>query len=617
MRRALRARARELGASLVARASTASSAARARAPGASADAGRARRRRNAPTEHSLPRLPPTTLTPRAGDRARVGPSPSLREQFALRAVVREREHGVPRGTRLTRDAPRGTTRALERLRRRARADVYVVGGAVRDWIALGEKAKPRDVDVVTSATYEEIEEAMDGRAKIVGRRFRVALVRANAGRWIEVASFESEGAREDEGEGDASRVDGDGATVTASGETDYDAMLRRRRAERAKRQATSSTSSRRTSSTGTTAEDGSRDDLARLLAVHDNARRRDFTVNAMYYDPWRNEILDFHGGINDTHARVVRTVVDTNVSLREDPVRMLRAIRLAARHGFTMTKELRAALRAYAATLASESPRRVASEIETLMQNGYSEASFKLFWHSTLMKYAFPVQHEFLKPRLPNKASLTYDLESLVSPNHDFDGGARVLFDALKAYDGHVSDDGKTRIESSVAQWLAIIVAPVAMHRMVSRRGAEEDPYALPPRWSDVDAASRDEVRAHWNVFSVSVLDVFDEMLERTAADTRDGGRTELSILNRSDCASALLLLLAHGPVFADAPSGDLKWRHASFESLVDRGERVLALAKTKRRNEWSDANKASPTAEAETVRASLEVATSTTRDVR
>jgi hypothetical protein len=73
------------------------------------------------------------------------------------------------------------------------------------------------------------------------------------------------------------------------------------------------------------------------------------------------------------------------------------------------------------------------------------------------------------------------------------------------------------------------------------------------------------------------------------------------------------LLLLAHGPVFADAPSGDLKWRHASFESLVDRGERVFAFVKTKRRNEWSDANKASPTAEAEVVRASLEVATTTT----
>ena len=611
MRRARRACQRALGAARGARAATTRTSSSVDARASPPTRGATRRRRP-PTERALARLPPTTLTPRRGDRERY--ARSLREQFARCAVVREREHGVPRATRLTRDAPGGTTRALERLRRRAGADAYVVGGAVRDWIALGERAKPRDVDLVTSATYEEIEAAMDGRAKVVGRRFRVALVRANAGRWIEVASFESEGEGEGEGESeeDATRADAEGAPVTASGETDYDAMLRRRRAERAKREATSTstTSSRRASTTETIAEDGSRDDFARLLAVHDNARRRDFTVNAMYYDPWRNEILDFHGGMNDTHAGVVRTVGDTNVSLREDPVRMLRAIRLAARHGFTMTKELRAALRAYAATLASASPRRVASEIETLMQNGYSEASFKLLWHSTLMKYAFPVQHEFFKPRLPNKSSLTYDLESLVSPNRDFDGGARVLFDALKAYDGHVSDDIS---KSSVAQWLAIIVAPVAMHRMATRRDSEEDPYALPPRWSDVDAASRDEVRAHWNAFTASVLDVFDEMLERTAAETRDGGRTELSILNRSECASALLLLLAHGPVFADAPSGDLKWRHASFESLVDRGERVFALVKTKRRNEWSDANKASPTAEAEVVRASLEVATTTT----
>ena len=135
MRRARRACERALGAALGARAATtltsrpSTRARRARARGAT-------RRRRPPTEPALPRLPPTTLTPRPGDRARV--ARSLREQFARCAVVREREHGVPRATRLTRDAPGGTTRALERLRRRAGADAYVVGGAVRDWIALGE-----------------------------------------------------------------------------------------------------------------------------------------------------------------------------------------------------------------------------------------------------------------------------------------------------------------------------------------------------------------------------------------------------------------------------------------------------------------------------------------------
>jgi hypothetical protein len=73
------------------------------------------------------------------------------------------------------------------------------------------------------------------------------------------------------------------------------------------------------------------------------------------------------------------------------------------------------------------------------------------------------------------------------------------------------------------------------------------------------------------------------------------------------------LLLLAHGPVFADVPSVDLRWRSASFESLADQAERVSAFAKMKRKNEWSDANKASPRAEAEAVRASLESATTTT----
>ena len=61
-------------------------------------------------------------------------------------------------------------------------------------------------------------------------------------------------------------------------------------------------------------------------------------MNAMYYDPFREEVLDFCNGINDAIEGVVRTVRPTHASLKEDPVRMLRAIRLAARHGFTMTK---------------------------------------------------------------------------------------------------------------------------------------------------------------------------------------------------------------------------------------------------------------------------------------
>ena len=81
----------------------------------------------------------------------------------------------------------------ETLRRRAAgADVYVVGGAVRDWIARGDGTVPRDVDLATSATYDEARAALGRRMKTVGRRFTVGLVRADDGEWIELASFESD-----------------------------------------------------------------------------------------------------------------------------------------------------------------------------------------------------------------------------------------------------------------------------------------------------------------------------------------------------------------------------------------------------------------------------------------
>jgi len=298
------------------------------------------------------------------------------------------------------------------------------------------------------------------------------------------------------------------------------------------------------------------------------------------------------GGINDVLARTVRTVKPTFVSLKEDPVRMLRAIRLAARHGYTMTKELRAGLRAYASTLVHDSSRRVAQEVETLMQNGYSESACKLLWHSLLMEYTFPVQYDFLLPRLPRKSSLTYEMD--ISMAKDFDGGARAFFDVLRAYDEITSggNDLQRTIEPSPAQWLALIAAPVAMHA-IAKDGARP---TLPPRWRDVNEAEREDARERWNAFANALLNVFESMIERSSSDGNSSERKAVALLDRSNCVGALALLLSHGPVFGDVDRA-VRFVDATFESTDDDGARILNFVRSKkrgvddRRQNRSDAN--------------------------
>lgn len=516
-----------------------------------------------------------------------------RDFYRERAIVRGDEHGIDARGLFEREATREALRASARLARRLREDVYVVGGAVRDW-ASGREA--RDIDLATRASWEEISRA-DRSARRVGRRFPVALLRAGRGT-VELASFgrgrANVGKVEVSDVEDDEHVDGE-SPMTPSGEVDYDEILRRRRRVRTTR------------ATVRTPRVRMDEEMERLVECEDNAYERDFTVNAMFYDPRRNEILDFVGGMNDVLARVVRTVKPTYESLREDPVRMLRAIRLAARHGYTMTKELRAGLRAYGPILAQENPRRVFVEVETLMHHGHSEQTFKLLWHSLLMQYMFPVQNDFLVPRMPKKSSLTYEMD--VSMQRDFDGGANAFFGALRAYDAFVSskdedeDEQRLQVQASAPQWLALIAAPVALQKLAAK--TEESP-TLPPRWRDVAKASedvREDARARWEAFTDAIVDVFEEMIERTGSDSNDEERKHVSLLERPHCASAIGLLLAQGPVFDDF-DGSTRWMDASFGSLSDGGARLLSFIRTKKRG-MDDKRRSR--AEAEVVRLSLE----------
>ena len=153
---------------------------------------------------------------------------------------------------------------------------YVVGGAVRDMLLARE---PKDFDVATDATPEQVVRVFR-RARIIGRRFRI--VHVMVGReLIEVTTFRAE---KDGDDGVSSKTDEHGRVLA---DNTY----------------------------GSLASD---------------AARRDLTVNAMYYNPATAQVLDFHGGMADLTKRTLRIIGDPATRYREDPVRMLRAVRLAA-----------------------------------------------------------------------------------------------------------------------------------------------------------------------------------------------------------------------------------------------------------------------------------------------
>jgi poly(A) polymerase len=207
---------------------------------------------------------------------------------------------------------------------------YVVGGAVRD-LLLG--IEPKDFDVATDARPEQIK-PLFRRALIIGRRFR--LVHVMVGReTVETSTFRAAGvdaADAGAAEGEAQRVQDEHGRVL------------------------------RDNVFGSQAED---------------ARRRDFTVNALYFDPASESIVDYHGGLADLKKRVLRVIGDPATRYREDPVRMLRAVRLAAKLGLTLDAATRAPIRRLAPLMERVPPARLFDEMLKLLLSGHASACLR------------------------------------------------------------------------------------------------------------------------------------------------------------------------------------------------------------------------------------------------
>ena len=194
---------------------------------------------------------------------------------------------------------------------------YVVGGAVRD---LMLRVPPKDFDVATDATPDQVHRVIR-RSRLIGRRFKI--VHALFGpEVVEVSTFRAGAAAETDEHGRVLRDN-----VFGNREQD--------------------------------------------------AARRDFTINALYFDPATETVLDYHKGAIDLHKRVVRIIGEPEARYREDPMRMLRAVRFAAKLGFTIEPKTRAPIKRLAPLMENVPTARVFDEMQKLLFSGHASACVK------------------------------------------------------------------------------------------------------------------------------------------------------------------------------------------------------------------------------------------------
>ena len=236
-------------------------------------------------------------------------------------------------------------------------EAYIVGGAVRD-LLLG--LRPKDFDVATNATPEEVK-GLFRRAFIIGRRFRIVHVVYGRGREHEVIEVSTFRAHLDAA--DAEQVAGNEKTS---------------RAELAGKSHVVDASGRvlRDNVWGPQIED---------------AARRDFTVNALYYDPRTQIVVDYHHGLRDAKKRVLRMIGDPETRYREDPVRIIRVVRFAAQLGFEIDAKTREPIQRAAAWLDNVPQSRLFDEMIKLLQTGHAQASVEELRKQGLDRGVFPV----------------------------------------------------------------------------------------------------------------------------------------------------------------------------------------------------------------------------------
>jgi poly(A) polymerase len=316
---------------------------------------------------------------------------------------------------------------------RAGFEAYLVGGCVRDLLLGG---KPKDFDVATSARPEDVR-GLFRNCRIIGRRFRLAHI-LFGGKVVEVATFRRSPSMEAPEE--------EGAEVVE------DILIRS-------------------------------DNV--FGEAHEDALRRDFTMNALFYDLDRRQVLDWCGGMADVRRRAIHTIGDPTVRFREDPIRILRAIKFAARLDLGIAPDVYDAMVGTRKDLGKAARPRLFEELLRLMRGGAAHRSMWLLWETGAMSVVLPELAAFLDDEEATK------------------GGAERFYRKMDAIDAMTRARG--RALDDIVLWTVLLKEPL----------------------DEACAGEKDKIGA--------AADFLDPVIERVAVPRRiaDGVRRIVAILPR------------------------------------------------------------------------------------
>jgi poly(A) polymerase len=406
-------------------------------------------------------------------------------------------------------------------------EAYIVGGAVRDLLV---HRRPKDFDVATNATPEQVK-GLFRRAFIIGRRFRIVHVIHGRGRDHEVIEVSTFRAYLDNAAAEA---------VSGHEKTSKHAMADKSHVVDAEGRVL------RDNVWGPQIED---------------AARRDFTVNGMYYDPRSQIVVDYHGGLKDSKAQTLRMIGDPETRYREDPVRIVRVVRFAAKLGFKLDPKTQKPIKAMAPLLANVPASRLFDEMIKLLQTGHALDSLATLKAMGLERGIFPILDAVLvnaPAGSPREKFLTLALGDTdrrvnegkpVAPSfmlacmlwHD----VQLRWDALRAqgeapmpalqqaidivFDARIGDiSGRGKLATDMREiWMM-------QPRFERRSGAQAYGLVEQPRFragfdflrlrADVGEAPQ-ELAEWWEDFSMGDEGEREALVEAVRASTRDSGR--------------------------------------------------------------------------------------------
>ncbi len=364
-----------------------------------------RRSRSIPPEEGHPGEPDSISGP-GGD---IHPAGSVQSSSSVHVhhgpqVI---PHSIPPST-LDADA----VRIIDRLTRFDHT-AYLVGGCVRDLLL---DRRPKDFDIATSATPRQVKRLFSN-CRIIGRRFRLAHVYFQNGKIIEVATFRAR-------DGDDDEVEKDEA---------HDLLIR--------------------------------DDNV-FGTPEEDVLRRDFTINALFYDVKARTVIDHSDGMGDLRRKLVRTIGDPVIRFREDPIRILRAVKFAARLAFAIEAQTLDALRRTRHEIPRAAAPRILEEINRFCRGGAARRSFELLQETGVF--------EVILPAVAARYAGDEEARNLLA----------LLLDALDQRRGN----GR---EASTGEILAILLLPLLAERI----GWRKDSVSVPARGIDVRAAADELLR--------------------------------------------------------------------------------------------------------------------------